>query len=169
MGRQLSVGDRAPDFDLSSTEGVVLMLRDEVPRNPVLLYLFSDADSGETRRDLAALAAARGRLATARIGILGIAPVSMSELAALQTDLSLPFPLLRDDRGLSAAYGVEAEASAAPALVLVGRDQSVLSIAAPVTDIEGALAELTAAVGKQSPTTNYPKSVINRLVDRWVN
>ena len=41
LERPLTVGDEAPDFDLSSTEDVVLMLKDEVPRTPVLLYLFS--------------------------------------------------------------------------------------------------------------------------------
>ena len=171
MGRQLAVGDEAPDFDLSSTEGVVLMLRDEVPRNLVLLYFFSDTESDTVRRDLAALAAARDDLASKRVHILGIAPVKMPQLTALQADLGLPFPLLRDDRSLSAGYGVDLSAeSGAPALVLVGRDQSVLAMANPAGDVKTALAELRSAVeSESSPTSNYPKSVINRLVDRWVN
>ena len=40
MAKQLSVGDEAPNFDLSTTEGAVLMLCDEVPRNFVVLYFF---------------------------------------------------------------------------------------------------------------------------------
>lgn len=169
MGRELAVGDRAPDFDLSSTEGVVLMLRDEVPRNLVLLYFFADADSDRTKRDLAALAEARDRLSARRVNVLGIAPAKMPQLAELQAELDLPFPLLRDDRDLSAAYGVDLGEDGAPALVLVGRDQSVLAVANPVGDAAASVTELVAAIGKQSPTANYPKSVINRLVDRWVN
>lgn len=170
MGRQLAVGDEAPDFDLSSTEGVVLMLRDEVPRNIVLLYFFPGTGSEAVGRDLETLAAARDALVAKRINILGIAPAKMPDLSALQAELGLPFPLLRDDRGLADAYGVDLSDEGAPALVLVGRDQSVLAIADPATDVASALAELEKAVDETStPTSNYPKSVINRLVDRWVN
>ena len=38
MAATLVVGDEAPNFDLTSTEDVVLMLCDEVPRMAVLLY-----------------------------------------------------------------------------------------------------------------------------------
>ena len=37
---RLSPGDEAPNFDLTSTEDVVLMLRDEVSRTAALLYFF---------------------------------------------------------------------------------------------------------------------------------
>ncbi len=171
MTRSLAVGDEAPNFDLSSTEGSLLMLRDEVPRNLVLLYFFSDLESEDVRDDLAALAAARDDLARERVNVLGIAPVKMPQLQALQAELALPFPLLRDDRGFSPAYGIETpeEGSASPALVLVGRDQSVRWIANPVESVASVLGDLRAAVDKSSPTSNYPKSVINRIVDRWVN
>ena len=58
MTARITIGDEAPNFDLSSTEGVLLMLRDEVPRTSVLLYFFSDLDGAETRADLQALAGA---------------------------------------------------------------------------------------------------------------
>ena len=172
MARQLAVGDRAPNFDLSSTEGSVLMLCDEVPRNLVVLYFFAEAESAAVRDDLAVLATAHGDLAAKRVNILGVAPFKMPVLSALQAELSLPFPLLRDDREFSRAYGIETpeEGVASPALVLVGRDQSVRWIANPAGAVAAALAELQGAIdAKSSPTSNYPKSVINRLVDRWVN
>ena len=173
MARQLDVGDEAPNFDLSSTEGVLLMLCDEVPRNMVALFFFADPESEQARTDLAALGRARDDLAARRVNIMGIAPAKMPALMDLQVDLSLPFPLLRDDRAFSAAYGVAAtEEGATPpsALVLVGRDQKVLWMANPVSSMESAVAELTkVAEGDGSPTGNYPKKVINRIVDRWVN
>ena len=171
MARSLTVGDEAPNFDLSSTEGSLLMLCDEVPRNLVVLYFFADADSPAVREDLAALSAARDELARRRVNGLGVAPLKMPDLKALQTELSLAFPLLRDDRKFSLAYGIETpeEGAAAPALVLVGRDQSVRWMANPVDSVASSLADLQAAVDKSSPTSNYPKSVINRIVDRWVN
>ena len=169
MAKQLVVGDEAPNFDLSSTEGSLLMLCDEVPRNSVVLYFFADAESEAVRDDLAALAAARSDLAGKRVNILGVATLKMPVLSALQAELALPFPLLVDDRKFSSAYGIETpeEGTASPALVLVGRDQSVRWIANPVGAVATVLGELRGAIDvKSSPTSNYPKSVINRLVDR---
>jgi peroxiredoxin len=172
MARRLALGEEAPNFDLSSTEGSVLMLRDEVPRNLVVLYFFADPAAPAARNDLAALAATRDELARQRVNILGVSPAKMPELKALQLELGLPFPLLHDDRNFSHAYGIEApaEGSPSPALILVGRDQTVRWIANPVSGVAEALAGLRAAIDpKASPTSNYPSKVINRLVDRWVN
>jgi hypothetical protein len=91
----------------------------------------------------------------------------------LQPSRSTSFPLLRDDRAFSAAYGVEPAGEETPggsALVLVGRDQKVRWVSHSGGPVESQLGDLTAAIdAKESPTHNYPKSVINRLVDRWVN
>ena len=55
-------------------------------------------------------------------------------------------------------------------LVLVGRDQKILWMANPMSSIDTAIADLTkVADADGSPTGNYPKKVINRIVDRWVN
>ena len=172
MAMTLTVGDEAPNFDLSSTEDVVLMLRDEVPRNFVILYFFGET-SDQASTDLGALAAAREELAKRRINVLGVAPLKMPDLKTLQADLGLPFPLCRDDRNFSAAYGVgpaEEDQIPAPALVLVGRDQTVSWLANPAGDVSAAVAEICKLVdGAASTTENYPKKVVNRLVDRWVN
>lgn len=173
MPRELSEGAEAPNFDLSSTEDAVLMLRDEVPRNLVLLYFFADVESDAARTDLTALARAHRDLTAKKVKILGVAAAKMPVLKQLQSDLDLPFPLLRDDREFSRAYGVAApdeEGVGSPALVLVGRDQRVLWVRNPLESVEPLLGELAAAVdARESSTRNYPKSVINRLVDRWVN
>ena len=172
MGR-LAAGDRAPDFDLSSTEDAILMLRDEVPRSPVLLYFFADPAAEGTRRDLAALAARRDDFGRTGLKVMGISPAKLDGLKATQRELALPFPLLTDDRGFSRSYGVEAAAegeAAAPALVLVDRRQQVLWIANPSPPCEEAAPGILKRLKSlPSPTTNYPRSVINRLVDRWVN
>ena len=172
MTATISIGDEAPDFDLSSTEGVLLMLRDEVPRAFVLLYVFEDPESERVRADLKALAEAQSTLAELHAKILCLAPVKMPQLMELQVDLGLPFPLLRDDRSFCAEYGVEAEEghTAEPALVLVDRGLRVAWLENPVSSAAAALAAVRSTLkGQSSPTSNYPKSVINRLVDRWVN
>lgn len=173
MAERIATGDKAPNFDLSSTEEALLMLRDEVPRTSVLLYFFADAGSERARADLRELSAARARLAERHAKVLAISPAKMDDLRALQSELTLTFPLLRDDRGFSALYGVDAGeegAEPAPALVLVNRSQVVTWVANPACPVGEALAQVEPLlVAEGTPTGNYPKAVINRLVDRWVN
>ncbi len=169
---RLSVGDEAPNFDLTSTEDVVLMLRDEVPRTAVLLYFF-DADRQDCRRRLSALAAAASRFGRYRARIIAIAAAKPEPLKELQRELALPFPLLSDDRGFARHYGVEAAAEGEappPALFLVDRRQRVVWLANPLSSLETGLAEAEKALaGLPGPTSNYPRSVVNRVVNWWVN
>ena len=173
MAPTLSIDDEAPNFDLTSTEDVVIMLRDEVPRSAVLLYLFADPADETARRDLEALAAAARRLGRLPLSVLGISPAKLDELKAAQRELKLPFPLLVDDRGFSADYGVKAPAEgeqAPPALVVVDRQQRVRWIANPAGSVADEIARLESDLKKlPSTTSNYPRKVINRLVDLWVN
>ena len=168
---QLAQGDEAPNFDLTSSEGVVLMLRDEVSRTAVLLYFFDAADEG-CRESLAALGAAWSRLGRHRARVFGIAKAQPDALAELQRELELPFPLLGDDRGFSAYYGVEAAEgeSPPPALFLVDRRQRIAWAANPAPPMEEALSAVEKALAElPGPTSNYPRSVVNRVVNWWVN
>jgi len=173
MPKSLAPGDEAPDFDLASTEDVVLMLRDETARMAQVLYFFGDPEGEAARRDLAALAKQRASFQEAGVCILGVSPAKVDPLKSLQGELELPFPLLFDDRGFAAAYGFESEDEERPpatVLVLVDRRQKVRWMGSPGAVVEGLLPELAAALKKlPSPATNYPRSIVNRFVDRWVN
>lgn len=173
MAPTVAIGDEAPNFDLTSTEDVVIMLRDEVPRSAVLLYLFGDSADEKVRGDLQALAGAAERLAHLPVSVLGISTAKLGELKALQRELGLPFPLLVDDRGFSAHYGVVApdeEGQPAPALVAVDRQQRIIWMANPAGAVGDALGDLERDLKRlPSTTSNYPRKVINRLIDRWVN
>lgn len=171
MGR-LAEGDYAPDFDLSSTEDALLMLRDEVPRSSVLLYFFADPAVDRARADLSALAARRDDFARLGLKVMGVSPAKMDDLKAAQRELDLPFPLLTDDRDFSRSYGVEAGEGETPdpALVLVDRERKVRWIANPAPEVDQAAGGISGLLKSQpSSTANYPRSVINRLVDFWVN
>jgi len=173
MPGPVSIGDTAPNFDLSSTENAVLMLRDEVIRTAVVIYFFADLESERVRRDLDALNRGLGALAKLSTRVLAVSPAKLDELKKVQAERQLLFPLLHDDRNFSASYGVvpAAEGKAAdPALVLVGRRQDVKWLANPVVSVEDALPQVEKLLKDlPSPTRSYPKSVINRWVDRWVN
>ena len=168
----ISIGDEAPNFDLSSTEGVLLMLRDEVIQVAVVLYFFADPESDRTRRDLDALNRYLPELKKLRARVLAVSPVKLDDLKKLQAERKLLVPLLHDDRNFSAQYGVAAEEgkSPAPALVVVSRKQRILWLANPVAAVEDALPQVQKLLkGQPSPTASYPRSIVNRLIDRWVN
>jgi peroxiredoxin len=169
---QPAVGDEAPNFDLTSSEGVVLMLRDELSRTAVLLYFF-DAEGEGCREDLTALRDAWTRLGGHRARVFGIANAKPDALLALQHQLGLPFPLLSDDRGFAGHYGVEPAAegeSPAPALFLVDRRQRLAWAANPVPAMSEALAAVDKALADlPGPASNYPRKVVNRVVNWWVN
>lgn len=175
MDLVLAIGEEAPDFDLTSTEDAVLMLRDEVPRSTVLLYFFADPGAERARVDLAALQSARERMKKRNIKILAISPAKLDELKRLQRELHLLFPLLVDDRGLRKAYGVDLEPEEEgrprpPALFLVDRRQRVRWLANPLASVDDALRQVEKlAETLPSSTSGYPRSVVNSLVDRWVN
>jgi peroxiredoxin len=165
MRGAISIGDEAPNFDLSSTEDALLMLRDEVTRTAIVVYFFTDPASERAQRDLDALNRGLDSLARRSARVLAVSPAKLDELKKLQVDRKLLFPLLHDDRSFAAVYGVTDAA-----LVLVDRRQRVLWMANPVAAVEGALPEaLKALDGMPSGTETYNKNVINRWIDRWVN
>ena len=163
----LAIADEAPNFDLSSTEDAVLMLRDEVARNAAVVYFFADPSDARAQRDLDALSQHLDRLARRNARVLAVSPAKLDDLKKLQAGRKLLFPLLHDDRSFSAAYGVE---PGAPALVVVGRKQRILWIANPVAAVSEALPQIEKVLdGQPSPAKSYPKSVINRLIDKMVS
>jgi len=169
----ISIGDEAPNFDLTSTEDALLMLRDEVSQSAVVVYFFADPESERARRDLDALNRGLDDLARHRARVLAVSPAKIDDLKKLQAERKLLFPLLHDDRGFSARCGVAAaeEGKAPePAMVLVSRKQKVLWMANPVASAADALPQVTRLLAAlPSPTASYPRKVINRIVDRWVN
>ena len=173
MPGPISIGDEAPNFDLSSTEDALLMLKDEVTRTALVVYFFSNPADERVLRDLDALNARRDALAKLQVRILAVSPTPLDALRKLQRERKLLFPLLHDDRNFSAAYGVVAPEEgrpAAPALVVVDRRQRLRFIANPVASVQESMAQVESAIKDlPSPTKSYPKSVINRIVDRWVN
>ncbi len=171
MTGKVAVGSVAPDFDLTSTEDAVLMLRDEITRLAVVLYFFADPDSYKTRSELRFLADRQPALKAQAAVIMGISPAKLPALKQMQRELELPYPLLTDDRKFSLAYGVgtdSEETEPAPALLLVDRRQRIAWLANPATSVETVLPDLEETLkSHQSTTSNYPRSVINWLVERF--
>lgn len=161
-----AVGERAPDFDLTSTEGCVLTLRDSVGRTAALLYFFADPEAEAVQIDLVALARLAGRL-PGPLRTLGVSPTPLPRLQELQRDLRLPYPLLRDDRSLAGGYGFDA-ATGLSRMALVDRRQRVAWLGAPGTPVESSAAEVEQALRRlEPPTALLPRRLVNRLVARF--
>ncbi|MDH3403495.1 MAG: redoxin domain-containing protein [Acidobacteriota bacterium] len=173
-----TIGDEAPNFDLTSTEDVLLMLRDECVRTAMVLYFFHDTRGDRVRDDLLALARRWQELSDADARVLGVSRAELPALKELQKELHLPFPLLHDDRGFAAAYGLEEAAEGevpegeapAPVLAAVDRYQILVLLRPAVASVDAAMPEVMAALkGLPSPTASLPRKVVNRIVDLWVN
>ena len=176
MARALTVGDEAPNFDLTSTEDVLLMLRDEVVRTAVVLYFFDSVEGDRVRDDLLAFARQWETLVESDVRVLGVSPAKVGPLKELQKELHLPFPLLADDRGFAAHYGLETvdeegdAAAARPRIALVDRRQIVRWIETVDSSVESLMPALMKVIeALPSPAETLPRKVVNRLVDRWVN
>lgn len=173
MAPPIQLGDEAPNYDLASTEDAVLMLCDEVPRTAVVLYVFDDPAGDDVRRDLATLGTWQARLAARQTVLHGMSRAKLPALKETQVELGLTFPLLTDDRDFSALYGVEKateEAESRPGLYVVDRTQRIVWMACPLEDLEKSLTEVEGVLkGMPSQTANMPGSVVNRVVDWWVN
>jgi peroxiredoxin len=147
------------------------MLRDEVVRTAIVLYVCGDVAGQRIKDDLLALARAAAALADDDARILVVSATGLEELKALQRDLHLPFPLLHDDRGFAAHYGVsEGAGEPDPRVLLVDRRQRVAWTGAPGQQVVEALPALHATIrGLPSPSSSLPRQIVNRIVDRWVN
>ena len=172
MPGPVSIGDVAPNFDLSSTEDALLMLKDEVIRTAVVVYFFADPASDRVHRDLDALSRRVEDLRKRSVRVLAVSPAKLDDLKKLQAERKILFPLLHDDRNFSASYGViapEEGRPADPALVVVGRRQDVKWLANPVASVVDALPQVEALLKNlPSPTKSYSKTVINSGIDWWV-
>ena len=173
MPGPISIGDEAPNFDLSSTEECLLMLKDEVVRTAMVVYFFADPANERVLRDLDALSRRLDGLTKLQTRVLAVSPVPLDALKKLQRERKLLFPLLHDDRNFAAAYGIapaEEGQPYAPAMVVVDRRQKVRLYSNPVASVADAFSQVDSALkALPSPTKSYPKSVINGLIDRWVN
>src|SRR5215210_9344715 len=152
MPGPISIGDEAPNFDLSSTENALLMLKDEVVRTALVVYFFANPADERVLRDLDALNARRDALVKLQVRILAVSPTPLDDLKKLQRERKLLFPLLHDDRNFSASYGVAAPTPeepgrpAAPALVMVDRRQRIRFLANPVASVEESMSQVESAL-----------------------
>ncbi len=126
MPQTPDVGDSAPDFTLSSTEGSIT-LSDRLQQRAVLLVFYPGDDTPVCTRQLCDYRDNLDGFADLGVDILALNPQKLDSHERFAKKHGLPFPLLSDpDRIVCNAYGASGLLGMTKrALVLIGRDGRV--------------------------------------------
>jgi peroxiredoxin len=118
-----SVGDRAPEFELPSTEGTIA-LADRLAERSVLLVFYPGDDTPVCTKQLCDYRDHLDVFSNLDVDVLGINPQSLKSHRRFAKKHALPFPLLSDaDKSVCRAYGaIGLLGMTKRALVLIGRD-----------------------------------------------
>lgn len=92
----LSVGETAPDFELTSDEGKPVKLSDYRGKN-VVLYFYPKDFTGGCEMQACAFRDAYPQIESSNAVVLGISPDSVESHKKFREALNLPFNLLVDD------------------------------------------------------------------------
>jgi peroxiredoxin Q/BCP len=107
----LSVGDKAPDFDLLDQDGESVKLSDFAGKT-VVLYFYPKADTPGCTVQACGIRDRSGEYESAGAVVLGVSPDDPKALKKFADKYDLPFTLVSDDgHKLADAYGVWAEKS----------------------------------------------------------
>ncbi len=103
----MDIGDKAPDFELPSTEGDKVRLQDELGKGNILLLFYPFAFSSVCTVEMCSIRDGMTEFTAIKARVLGISVDSPYAQKAWVQQLNLNFPLLSDfNKEVSKAYGV---------------------------------------------------------------
>ena len=103
----MNIGDKAPDFELLSTEGEKVRLKDELGKGSILLLFYPFAFSSVCTQEMCSIRDGMTEFTAIKARVLGISVDSPHAQKAWIQQLNLNFPLLSDfNKEVSRAYGV---------------------------------------------------------------
>jgi peroxiredoxin Q/BCP len=104
------IGTPAPGFDLESSAGRNISLKDFVGTKTVVLYFYPKADTPGCTKQACGFRDALADYDKARVVVLGISPDPVAKVKKFADKFHLNFPLLADpDHAVADAYGVWGE------------------------------------------------------------
>lgn len=107
--RRLSPGDKAPDFELTSSDGSRVALSDYAGQK-VIVYFYPRANTPGCTKEACDFRDNLTPLNSAGYAVVGISPDKPEELAQFRADHELNFPLLSDpEKKVMTAYGAYGE------------------------------------------------------------
>jgi thioredoxin-dependent peroxiredoxin len=105
--RELTIGDPAPDFQLPSTEGRDISLKEFRGKKSVVLYFYPKDDTPGCTKEACSFRDERPRFDKQDAVILGVSFDDLESHKKFAGKFRLPFPLLSDaDKKVATAYGV---------------------------------------------------------------
>ncbi len=106
MAQSVQVGDPAPDFEQTSSDGQTIRLADFRGRSEVVLFFYPKDDSPACTVEACSFRDAHAAFLDAGAVVLGVSSDPPGGHRAFAGKYGLPFPLLSDDGTLRARYGV---------------------------------------------------------------
>lgn len=101
-----AVGDPAPDFELESTEGGPIRLRDFAGKSSVVLYFYPKDDTPGCTKEACEFSRSLAALRKRGAAVLGVSTDSLKSHVKFASKFDLAFPLLSDPDGeVSRRYG----------------------------------------------------------------
>ena len=119
----LSVGTKAPDFELKAMDGRRFVLRDELARGPVMLAFFK-ASCPTCQYEFPFLERLEKAYGHKSVQIVGVSQNDPKQTAAFTKEFGVTFPVLLDDTErypVSNAYGL----TNVPTVFWIGQDAEI--------------------------------------------
>jgi peroxiredoxin Q/BCP len=111
MAKDLTVGDKAPEFSLSNQEGETVSLK-SLKGHPIVLYFYPKDDTPGCTKEACGFRDARKPIDKTGAVVLGVSLDNAKAHSKFIEKYGLPFSLLCDeDAAVSKAYGVYKEKS----------------------------------------------------------
>ncbi len=108
--QQLDVGDVAPDFNLPSTTGENISLRDYLGKKRVVLYFYPKDNTSGCTKEACSFRDELPNIKSKDTVVLGVSPDSLKSHEKFIEKYDLNFPLLSDeDHSVAEAYGAWGE------------------------------------------------------------
>ena len=118
MARGIQVGDKAPDFTLTSQAGQPVRLSDRLGDRVVVLYFYPKDETPGCTKEACAFRDSYEVFAEAGAEVIGVSSDSVDKHAAFAGHHELPFTLLSDEGGqVRKSYGVPSTLGVLPGRV----------------------------------------------------
>lgn len=149
MTRSIQVGDKAPDFTLTSQSGDPVRLYDRLGQRAVVLYFYPKDDTRGCTAEACAFRDSHEVFTDAGAEVIGVSSDSVDRHAAFAGRHKLPFTLLADEKGkVRKQYGVPTTLGLIPGRVtyVIDREGTVRHVFNSMTGIDRHVTDALAVV-----------------------
>jgi thioredoxin-dependent peroxiredoxin len=139
LARGIGVGDKAPDFTLTSQSGDQVRLQDRLGDRVVVLYFYPKDNTSGCTAEACAFRDSHETFTDAGAEVIGISSDSTDKHAAFAGRHNLPFTLLSDRGGrVRKSYGVPSVLGVIPGRVtyVIDRTGTVRHVFSSMTNID---------------------------------